>query len=86
VVNLEREDGLNNYVTELIDSVDIILFGREMADGFIFHWINVLDNGNDLNFSFARKMIEKPKVVFTKTLDKYPWDNTRLPKEALKNE
>jgi dihydrofolate reductase len=73
-------DDIKNYVTELTDSVDTILLGRKMAPGFIGHWTNVLTNPNDESYPFAKKMIDKPKIVFTKTLDKSEWENTTLAK------
>ena len=36
--------------------------------------------------AFAKKMIEIPKVVFTKTLNKSKWINTELAKGDLKDE
>ncbi|HSZ87330.1 MAG TPA: dihydrofolate reductase family protein, partial [Puia sp.] len=79
-------DDIKNYVTELTDSVDTILLGRKMAGGFIGHWSNVLANPADESYPFAKKMIDKPKVVFTKTLDKSEWENTTLAKGELADE
>ncbi len=75
------DDGLKKYVDDLTDSVDIILMGRKMTDGFISYWSNVKPESEE--YPFARKMVEKPKVVFTKTLAKSVWDNTTLAKGDL---
>lgn len=80
------DDQLKNYVTELTDSVDTILLGRKMTDGFISHWTNVSTNPNDEGYTFAKKMVNYSKVVFTKTLDKSDWINTRLAKGNLTEE
>jgi dihydrofolate reductase len=72
------DDELKKYVTGLTDSVDMILLGRKMTAGFISHWSSVVSNPADPGFAFGRKMIDKPKVVFTKTLDKSEWENTIL--------
>src|SRR5579862_9309463 len=80
------DDKIKNYVTELTDSVDTILLGRKMAGGFISHWTSALANPADENFPFAKKMIEKPKIVFTKTLEKSEWDNTTIAKGDLAEE
>jgi dihydrofolate reductase len=79
-------DDIKNYVTEITDSVDTILLGRKMAPGFIGHWTNVLTNPSDESYPFAKKMIDKPKVVFTKTLDRSEWENTTLAKGELADE
>src|SRR4030095_11834693 len=73
------DDEIKNYVTELTDSVDTILLGRKMTEGFISHWTNIVKNQpGDPSYPFAKKMVDKPKVVFTKTLDKSQWENTKL--------
>jgi dihydrofolate reductase len=73
------DDEIKNYVNELTDSVDTILLGRKMTEGFISHWTNIVMNKrDDPSYPFAKKMVDKPKFVFTKTLDKSPWQNTKL--------
>ena len=47
-----------------------------MTDGFISYWSDVMTKPDDLSYAFAKKMIETPKVVFTKTLKKSQWINT----------
>jgi dihydrofolate reductase len=75
---------LKKYVNNLTDSVDTILMGRKMTDGFISYWSNVKPDSEE--YPFARKMVEKPKIVFTKTLNKSTWDNTTIAKGELKEE
>ena len=76
------DDEIKGYVTELTDSVDTILLGRKMTEGFISHWSNIVTNKpDDPSYPFAKKMVDKPKVVFTKTLDESKWENTKLAKE-----
>lgn len=75
------DDVLKDYVTELTDSVDTIVMGRNLAEGFIPYWKNVASNPDDIQFDFGKKMTDKPKIVFTKTLDKSKWDNTTLAKD-----
>ena len=64
------------YVNALTDSSDTILLGRKMTDGFVNYWTSVLDNPESAEFSFARKMVNTPKIVFSKTLKKSRWANT----------
>lgn len=63
---------------ELTDSSDMILLGRKMTDGFINHWTSVSENPENPRYSFAQKMIDIPKVVFSKTVKESKWVNTTL--------
>ena len=74
------------YVTELTDSCDTMLLGRKLADGFIPYWADITTRPEDPQYSFARKMVDMPKIVFSKTLDKSNWDNTEIAKNDLVTE
>jgi dihydrofolate reductase len=80
------DDKIMAYVNELTDSVDTILLGRKMTDGFIGHWSNAMKDTSNAEYPFAKKMMEKPKFVFSKTLDKSNWENTTLVKGDLVEE
>lgn len=85
-------DDIKKYVNELHDSVDTILLGRKMTDGFISHWLSVVDKKDESskelkeNYEFAKRMIDIPKVVFTKTIKKHNWVNTSLANGDLTEE
>ncbi|GHB62522.1 dihydrofolate reductase family protein [Persicitalea jodogahamensis] len=82
-----QDTGLEAYVNALTDSIDTILLGRNMTDGFVKYWTHVVDNQPESReFAFAKKMVETPKVVFTKTLEQSPWANTSLAKGNLEDE
>jgi dihydrofolate reductase len=85
-ISFDWDNKLTTYVNELTDSVDTILLGRKMTDGFIPYWTDIVKKPDDPQYAFARKMIDKPKVVFTKTLDKSKWDNTEIAKGELAEE
>lgn len=74
------------YVRDLTEPVDTILLGRKLAEGFIPHWENVVQNPQDPEFEGGIKFTETPKVVFTKTLGSCPWRNTVLAKGDLQRE
>ena len=80
------DDKLKSYVSDLTDSVDTILLGRKMTDGFISHWSDARTKPDEESYEFAKKMMDYPKVVFTKTLDKSPWENTVLANGNLADE
>src|SRR5712692_6445760 len=62
------DDKLKKYVNELTESVDTILLGRKMTEGFISYWSDAMTKPDNPEYAFAKKMIETPKIVFTKTL------------------
>ena len=86
------DDKIKKYVNDLHDTVDTILLGRKMTEGFISHWLSVVEKHDESskelreNYEFAKRMIDIPKVVFTKTLDKHNWVNTTLAKGNVVDE
>jgi dihydrofolate reductase len=80
------DDKLKNYVFELTKPVDTIILGRKMTDGFVSYWSEIMTKPDDPFYEFAKKMIETPKVVFTKTLKKSQWTNTAIATGDLTDE
>ena len=74
----EHGDKMIEQINELTDNSDTIVMGRKMTDGFINYWSSVLEDPDSPEYSFAKKMIDIPKVVFTQTMTKSPWINTTL--------
>ena len=73
-------DDVKQYVAALTESVDTILLGRNLAQGFIPHW------AAHPELEGAEVFNNSPKVVFTKTLHTSPWENTTLAKGELATE
>lgn len=65
-------------LNELTDTSDTILLGRKMTDGFVNYWTSVSENPESPQYSFARQMVDIPKVVFSKTVKESKWVNTTL--------
>jgi len=80
------DDALKAHVTGLTQSVDCIIMGRTLASGFIPHWKQVAENADNPEYEFGKLMDTMHKVVFSKTLDRSPWDNAELAKGSLQNE
>ena len=80
------DDAVKNDVNKLIDSSDTILMGRKMSDGFVKYWTNVLEDSANPEHTFAKKMLDTPKIVFTKTLVESFWPNTVLAKGDIAEE
>ena len=72
------DDESVKYVSKITESVDTILLGRKMTDVFISFWLDVMNKPDDPWNAFSKRMIEIPKVVFTKTLNKSKWINTDI--------
>ncbi|QHS54550.1 dihydrofolate reductase family protein [Mucilaginibacter sp. 14171R-50] len=78
------DDDLKKYVQHLTAPVDTIILGRALAEGFIPVWKErAADPSAD---EFTHKMVDAPKVVFTKTLTENPWENTTLAASELVKE
>jgi dihydrofolate reductase len=80
------DDKYIKYVNDITETVDTIIFGRKMVDGFISYWTEVANKPNDPMNALAKKMIETPKIVFTKSLNKSRWINTDIATGDLKDE
>jgi dihydrofolate reductase len=86
------DDKIKSYIMALTEPVDTIILGKNLAQGFIPHWEATKANPQTTD-AFSAKMVDTPKVVFSKTLKKSEWANTvvaggELVKEvnALKNQ
>lgn len=69
-------DKVADRESELAESSGTILLGRKMTDEFINYWSKVLDDPESEQYSFAQKMINIPKIVFSKTVKESKWVNT----------
>src|SRR5712692_10334745 len=77
------DENLIQFITELTDSSDTILMGRKMTDGFVNYWTGVLKTPESPEYSFAKKMVDIPKVVFSKTLTESEWENTTVASDVV---
>jgi len=76
--NVDEE--FNEYAVEMLDAVDTLLFGRVTYELMAGYWPTPDAIKNDP--IVAAKMNSLPKIVFSRTLDKAEWNNTRLVKDA----
>ena len=67
-----------NYVREITEPVDTIILGRKLAEGFIPHWENVIQDPTNPEYEGGIKYTSTPKIVFTKTIEKSIWNNTNV--------
>lgn len=83
-MTFDRSSDLKEYVTAITEPVDTILLGRDLAEGFIPYWTAALNQTEPEER--ARKMVETPKVVFSKTLTSSEWENTTIANGFLADE
>jgi dihydrofolate reductase len=82
----DLDENLLNFINSLTDSSDTILMGRKMTDGFVTYWENVVNNQPDSpEYSFAQKMVNLPKIVFSKTVKNISGKNVSVENGDLAN-
>src|SRR5882762_4595088 len=72
----DLDEGVLARIVQITDSSDTILLGRKMTDGFIKYWEGVKPESSE--YIFARRMVDTPKVVFSKTLTRVEGKNVRV--------
>src|SRR5215204_259784 len=70
------DDELRKDVADLTAAVELILLGRNLANGFIDAWDAQVDDPE--TGEFARKMIDTPKIVFSSSPAPTEWKNTSI--------
>src|SRR5262245_28801280 len=75
-MTFEHDEPLLAFINHLTDTSDTILLGRKMADGFINYWESVKPDSAE--HTFAQKMVNTPKVVFSHTIDHIAGKNVRV--------
>jgi dihydrofolate reductase len=80
--NVDAE--FNEFAIEQLKTIDTILFGRATYQMMASYWPTPVALSNDP--IVANLMNNMSKVVFSKTLQKAEWQNTRLVKDNLKAE
>lgn len=73
------DEDFDRYATEMLKSIDAILLGRVTYQLFDGYWPSA--PGPD-----AGRMNQLPKIVFSRTLEKVDWNNSRLVKDNVAEE
>ena len=79
------DEKLLGFINHLTGTSDTILLGRKMTPGFIKYWEHEIIKPEGPQYPFARKMVELPKVVFSKTLHSIDGQNVRVENRDLKD-
>lgn len=80
-----NDDSMGKHMAgELLETVDTILTGRVLYQGFASYWPTVPKNPANPKelVDFAHWMEKTPKIVFSKTLDKAEWANSMVVKST----
>lgn len=72
------DDELKGYVEGLTASVDGILLGRKLAEGFIPYWAYVAAKPEHPEHASGVRFTDTPKVVFSRVLASSPWPGTEV--------
>ena len=76
-LTMKWDNELRKYVYNLNRPVDCIIMGKNFAGSFIDTWEKRLNDPDTID-SYARKMVETPKIVFSRSLEQVSWKNTHL--------
>jgi dihydrofolate reductase len=66
------------FINHLTDTSDTILLGRKTAEGFTPYWEHEATQPSSPQYPFALKMVNIPKVVFSKSLKQLDGKNVRV--------
>ena len=84
-IDWHNVDGeFNEFAIEQTGTVDVLLFGRVTYQMMASYWPTPSAIANDP--IVAGQMNRVPKIVFSRTLEKAEWNNTRLIKDHIAEE
>jgi dihydrofolate reductase len=69
----------DRYASDMLQSIDAVLLGRRTYQLFADYWPSA--TGPD-----ADRLNELPKIVFSRTLERVDWSNSRLVREDVEGE
>ncbi|MEH7351929.1 dihydrofolate reductase family protein [Gottfriedia acidiceleris] len=79
---------LEKHAREILSTVDTVLWGRGTYQMMENYWTSVPSNpeASEYEIEHAKWIEETSKVVFSTTLEKAEWNNSRLIKESIEEE
>lgn len=80
----EMDEKLIGFINHLTDTSDTILMGRKMAPDFIKYWEGV--KADSPEYEFAQKMVNMPKIVFSRTVKHMDGKNVRVENRPVVDE
>lgn len=79
-VAVAADDELHDFFNDLLDDVETLLFGRVTYQLMETYWPHAPEDPQASRsiIAFANKFNAMPKIVFSRTLQRADWNNTRL--------
>ncbi len=75
-----QDQQLKDFTEEIHKTVDTIIMGRKMSDGFTQHWEAVVNDPaadrSAQNYRLAELLVNVPKYIFSKTIHSHSGKNT----------
>ncbi|WP_134687362.1 dihydrofolate reductase family protein [Brevibacillus migulae] len=82
------DNDLAKHAAQILSTADTVLWGRGTYQMMFNYWPTVPSNpsSSEHELEHAEWIEQTSKIVFSKTLDKVEWNNSRLVKENVKEE
>jgi dihydrofolate reductase len=82
------DDELHDFAADRLEMTDILVFGRVTYQLMESYWPHARDDpeATESMLKFADKYNALPKIVFSRTLQKADWTNTRIIRDNLAEE
>jgi dihydrofolate reductase len=82
------DDELHQHFTDVLRSAGVILYGRITYQLMESYWPSVVKNptGNRTTDEFALAIQHVPKILFSRTVKKVEWENSRLATKSPEEE
>jgi dihydrofolate reductase len=79
------DEEFNEYAKDLLNSFDTLVFGRVSYELMASYWPTAITN-DPVEAQIAERLNTLPKVVFSRTLKKVEWKNSRLAQGGIVEE
>lgn len=76
------DDEFNAYAVDMLEASDVLIMGRRTYELMASYWPDATDN----NPVVTERMNATPKLVFSRTLEKVDWQNSRLATGSIAEE
>lgn len=77
------DDELHQFHNDRFREIDISLHGRRLYELMARYWPHVPEDAPRIEREFGRLWVDKPKVVFSRTLTEVHWNSTLISENAV---
>lgn len=79
----DPDDELHQFHNDRYSALEISLHGRRLYELMAEHWPHVPETAPPIEREFSRLWLDKPKVVFSRTLTEVHWNSTLVSENAV---